>query len=77
LAVGFLLLDAALLGVAGIWDGRPLLLGASVLCLVLVVIVLGLRRRYVRQLADIRRARAALRQELRSVTPSPDREPTT
>jgi len=63
--------------VAGVWGGGPVLLGGSVLCLALVAVVLLLRRRYLRQLAEIARARAALRQELRSVSPAPDRERTT
>ena len=69
MAVGFLLLDAALLVVAGILDRRPALLGGSVVCLALVVLVLTLRRRYARRLAEIAKARAMLRQELRAVKP--------
>jgi hypothetical protein len=69
--VGFLLLDAVLLGVVAVWDGRPGLLAWSGGFLLLAVGVVLLRRRYRRRLDEIARARALLRQELRGVIPRP------
>jgi hypothetical protein len=68
-AVGFLLLDAVLLGVAAVWGGRPGLLAWSAAFVLLAVGVVVLRRRYLRRLEEIARARARLRQELRAVMP--------
>lgn len=74
LAVGFLLLDAALLGAAGLWDHRPVLLVGAGACLALAGAVLVLRRRYARTLREIAAARARLREELRAVKPRPREE---
>ena len=72
-AVGFLLLDAALLGVAAVWGRRPLLLAWSLVFALLALGVVLLRLRYLQRLQEIARARALLRQELRTLTPR--REP--
>jgi hypothetical protein len=66
-AVGFLLLDAALLGAAGVWTARPGLIGSGAAFVLAAGGVILLRRRHVRSLAEIARARALLHQELRSV----------
>lgn len=71
-AVGFLLLDAALLAAAGLWTARPALIGWSLAFVLAAGGVLQLRRRHVRSLREIAAARAMLRQELRSVK-APDR----
>jgi hypothetical protein len=70
--VGFLLLDAVLLGVVAVWDARPVLFAWSAAFVLLAAGVVALRRRYHRRLDEIARARALLRQELRSVMPPPD-----
>ena len=70
--MGFLLLDAVLLGAVALWDGRPGLLVWSGFFVILAGMVVALRRRYRRRLDEIARARALLRQELRALTP--DRE---
>jgi hypothetical protein len=63
MAAGFLLLDGALLGLVGWWDGRPgLLIAAGLLAAGAVGVVL-LRRRYLTRLDEIAAARAALRRE--------------
>ncbi len=69
LAVGFLLLDGLLLGLAGLWGERlDLLLWALGFGLAAAG-VLWLRRRYLQRLAEVERAREALRRELRAVVP--------
>jgi hypothetical protein len=68
-AVGFLLLDAALLGAAAVWEGRPALAAWSAAFVALSLGVVVLRRRYRRRLQEIAHARALLRQELRTVVP--------
>lgn len=73
MAVGFLLLDAALLGVAAVWGRRPALLVWSLALALVALGVVLLRVRYLRRLQEIARARAQLRQELRTLTPR--REP--
>lgn len=69
MAVGFLLLDAALLGIAAVWGGRPALLGWSTAFVGLAAGVLLLRRRYAQRLDEIAQARERLRRELRTLTP--------
>jgi len=69
LAVGFLVLDGLLLGLAGLWGGRPGLLVWGLGFGVAAVGVLWLRRRYLHRLAEVDRARDALRRELRAVVP--------
>ena len=65
--MGFLLLDAVLLATAGVWAARPALIGWSLVFVLGAGGVLLLRRRHVRSLREVARARAMLRQELRSV----------
>jgi hypothetical protein len=72
-AVGFLLLDAVLLAAAGVWTDRPALIGWGAAFVLAAGGVIVLRRRHARSLAEIARARALLRQELRSVR-APGRE---
>jgi len=72
-AVGFLLLDAALLGTLAVWGRRPALLVWSAAFVMLACGVVYLRWRYRRRLDEIARARARLRQDLRAV--KPPREP--
>jgi hypothetical protein len=67
--VGFLLLDAALLGTLAVWGRRPVLLAWSAAFVFLALGVVYLRWRYRRRLQEIAHARALLRQELRSVKP--------
>lgn len=69
LAIGFLLLDAVLLGAVAVWDARPGLFAWSGVFVVLAAGTLVLRRRYVRSLEEIARARDALRRELRAPPP--------
>ena len=63
------MLDAALLGVVAVWDDRPALLVWSGAFVILALGVVVLRRRYRKRLHEIARARALLREELRTVTP--------
>jgi len=67
LAVGFLLLDAALIGAVALRDHQPWLLVWSLVFAALAVGVLVLRRRYVRVLDEVREARERLKHELRAV----------
>jgi hypothetical protein len=64
-----------LLAAAGVWADRPALIGWSVAFGLAAGGVILLRRRHVRSLAEIARARALLRQELRSVQ-APERKET-
>jgi hypothetical protein len=66
-AVGFLLLDAVLLGLVGWWDDRPGLLIASGMFMAAAGGVVALRRHYLRRLNEIAAERAALRQEAASL----------
>jgi uncharacterized membrane protein YqjE len=70
LAVGFLLLDAVLLASVAVWDGRPWFFAWSLVFVALAAVVIHLRRRYVRTLDEIRRAREQLKRDLRAVQPS-------
>jgi hypothetical protein len=66
-AVGFLLLDALLLGYGGIaWHRSGLLVGAGA-CAAFAVVVVLVWRRYRRALVDIAAARRAMRDEVRSI----------
>ncbi len=67
LAVGFLLLDAALLLLAGLWSRSPGLIGAAALCGGLAAGVLLLWRRQQRLLAEMADAREAVRTEARAL----------
>jgi hypothetical protein len=57
-----------------VWDRQPALLGWSVAFVALAGGVVLLRRRYLRRLDEIARARDALRREIRGLTPQSDRE---
>jgi membrane associated rhomboid family serine protease len=66
-AVGFLALDALLLGYAGVALARPLLVASGGVCaLAAVLAVLGWRR-HRRALAEIEAARKAMRTEAESI----------
>lgn len=66
-AVGVLLLDAVLLGIAGVvLDRRSLVLWGAV-CGVLAVLVAVAWRRYRRTLAEIEAARREMRHEVESI----------
>jgi hypothetical protein len=67
LAVGFLSLDALLLGYAGLTWGRPLLVGAGAACVLGVVLVVAGWRRYRRTLAELDAARRDMKQEVVSI----------
>jgi len=67
LAVGFLMLDAVLLGYGGIAEGRLSLVAAGGVCaLGSVLVVLGWRR-YRRTLAEVDAARRELHTEVESL----------
>jgi len=67
LAVGFLALDALLLGYAGLAWQRPYLVVAGGVCLLGVVVVVAAWRRYRRTLADLELARRDMKQEVVSI----------
>lgn len=66
-AVGFLLLDAILLGYGGVVLRRSGLLLAAVVCAAAAVAVILLWRRYRRTLADLDIARADIRREVEAI----------
>jgi hypothetical protein len=66
-AIGVLLLDAALLGYAGVVLGRRSLLVGGVVCAVFVPLVLLGWRLYRRKLDEIERARRDMRHEVESI----------
>jgi hypothetical protein len=66
-AIGFLSLDAVLLAIGGVASGRPALLAAAGVCLLLAAAVVLLWKRYRRALADIAAARRAMRDEVKSL----------
>jgi HAMP domain-containing protein len=63
IAVGALCLDGVLLGLAGLWSSRPvlILIGAGLLLLAVCVVLLW--RRHQRTLAEISAVRAEVRAE--------------
>lgn len=63
LAVGFLVLDAVLLGYLGLALKRFVLVGAAVVCAASAAGVLVAWRRYRRILAEVARARRAMKDE--------------
>jgi len=63
LAVGFLALDAVLLGYLGLALKRFLLVGAAVVCATGAAAVVLAWRRYRRILAEVARARRAMKDE--------------
>jgi len=66
-AVGFLLLDAILLGYGGLALGRPLLVVWGGVCLVAALLVVLWWRRYRRVWSDLERARRDMRAEVESI----------
>lgn len=66
-AIGFLSLDALLLGVGGAAAGRPALVAGAGACLLLAGAVVLLWKRYRRALADIAAERRAMRDEAQSL----------
>jgi len=67
LAVGFLLLDALLLGYVGVALHRPRLLAGAGACVALAIVVVLVWRRYRRVLVDIEAARRAMRDEAQAI----------
>lgn len=67
-AAGFLLLDAVLLVLAGVWTSRVGLIVWGVVFAGASIGVVALWRRYLAQLGELDRARAALRQEVRRLS---------
>ena len=67
-AAGFLLLDAILLVLAGIWSSRPGLIVWGVIFAAGSVGVVLLWRRYLVQLDELDEARSALRQEVQRLS---------
>lgn len=63
-AVGFLLLDAALLAWAGFDLGRPWLIAGAAVCLAAGVVVVLALRRYRRALAEVEQARREMKQQV-------------
>jgi beta-lactamase regulating signal transducer with metallopeptidase domain len=66
-AVGFLLLDAVLLGYGGLALRRPPLVLWGGVCLVAALLVVLWWRRYRRVLTDLERARREMRAEVESI----------
>ena len=66
-AVGFLLLDAVLLGYGGLALRRPLLVLWGGVCLVAAILVVLWWRRYRRVWTDLERARREMRAEVESI----------
>lgn len=67
LAVGFLLLDAALLAWAGVGLGRPWLVAGAGGCVAAGLLVLLAWRRYRRTLAELDEARREMKREVESL----------
>jgi len=65
--VGFLLLDALLLGYSGFALGRRWLVFWGAVCLVAAVLVVVGWRRYRRVMSDLERARREMRAEVESI----------
>ena len=65
--VGFLALDALLLGYLGVVLWRPLVLAGGAVCAVAAVLVVVGWRRYRRALVELDAARQAMRAELESI----------
>lgn len=66
-AVGFLLLDAALLAWAGVGLRRPWLVVAAGICVATGALVIVAWRRYRRTLAELEDARRAMKQEVEEI----------
>lgn len=67
LAIGFLALDALLLGYAGLTWRRPLLVAAGGACALGVVLVVAGWRRYRRTMAELEDARHDMKHEVTSI----------
>ena len=65
--VGFLALDALLLGYLGLALSRPLVLASAGVCAVAAVLVVVGWRRYRRALAELDAARRTMRAELEAI----------
>ncbi len=65
--VGFLALDALLLGYLGVVLSRPLVVASGAVCAVAAVLVVVGWRRYRRALVELDAARQAMRAELESI----------
>lgn len=63
-AIGFLLLDAVLLGLAGIWMDRPILIFWGVVFAGGAACMPWVWRRYLAQLGELDDARRAMRKEV-------------
>ena len=66
-AIGFLLLDAVLLVIAGLWAKRIALLLGAVACALMAVVVVVAWRRYRRAMEEVRAARRAMMSEVESI----------
>jgi hypothetical protein len=66
-AVGFLALDALLLGYAGLTWHRPALVAGGAVCAIAMGLVLAAWRRYRRTLAELDVAQREMRQEIESI----------
>ncbi len=66
-AVGFLLLDAALLGWAGVRMGRPWLLVVAAVCATASVLPVIAWRRYRRTLAELAEHRREMKREVEEI----------
>jgi len=74
-ALAVLVLNAVLLGAAGLVAGRPALLVAAAVALVAAVLVAAAWRRHRRTLADLRAERHALRDEVLALRELVRRDP--
>jgi len=66
-AVGFLLLDALLLGYSGFALGRPMLIVWGAVCCVAAALVVVGWRRYRRVLSDLEQARREMRADVEAI----------
>ena len=67
LAVGFLLLDGALLGLAGLWAREPTLIGLGLGMALMAGLVGLLWQRHRRRMGDIETARREVREEVQAL----------
>lgn len=67
LAVGFLLLDAVLLALAGVGFDRPLFVALAVLFAVAALVVVLAWRRYRRTLVELDEARREMKREVEEI----------
>jgi hypothetical protein len=74
-AVGFLVLDAVLLILAGVWADRPVLVVWGCVFGALAVLPVILWRRYLRHLDDVRTARRAMAEDIARLSEALRSEP--